>query len=71
MSLEASDAIEDGDARVSCESARRKDDVVHLLARARAKNDGRNFELWTNRDEGAEAARDCAAGFLVSTMPRV
>ena len=37
----------------------------------RAKNDGRNFELWTNRDEGAEAARDCAAGFLVSTMPRV
>ena len=37
----------------------------------RAKNDGRNFELWTNRDEGAEAVRDCAAGFLVSTMPRV
>ena len=32
---------------------------------------GRNFELWTHRDEGAEAARDCAAGFLVSTMPRV
>ena len=31
MSLDASDAIEDGDARVSCESAQWKDDVVHLL----------------------------------------
>jgi len=70
MSLEASDAIEDGDARVSCESARRKDDVVRLLE-LDCSSDGRNFELWTHRDEGAEAVRDCAAGFLVSTMPRV
>ena len=38
---------------------------------ARAKNLGRNFELWTTRGEGARAVRDCAAGFLVSTMPRV
>ena len=62
MSLDASDAIEDGDARVSCESARRKDDVVRLLARARAKNDGRNFELWTNRDEGAEPRETARQG---------